>query len=200
MPRPANPEVRDRLRNAGDLIHRTSFGTTGVHEITATAGVPKGSFYNYFESKEAYAVDLLDTYWRTIDETYGPILRDTSLPPTKAIRGFFIALVGYHSERDFIPGCLIGNLALELAATNEAARGKLRQLFAHWTAGITARLTEARRAEAAPHDSEPEEVAAALIDAFEGAVLRAKVDRSRAALGRFENLVLPLFLRYSFAS
>jgi TetR/AcrR family transcriptional repressor of nem operon len=111
-----------------------------------------------------------------------------------------IALVGYHSERDFIPGCLIGNLALELAATNEAARGKLRQLFAHWTAGITARLTEARRAEAAPHDSEPEEVAAALIDAFEGAVLRAKVDRSRAALGRFENLVLPLFLRYSFAS
>jgi TetR/AcrR family transcriptional repressor of nem operon len=176
------------------LIHKSSFGATGVQDITAAAGVPKGSFYNYFSSKEAYAVDLLDTYWRTIDETYGSILRDSSLRGTEAVRKFFAALIQYHAKQRFTPGCLIGNFALELASTNDSARDKLRQLFAQWTAGITARLSEGRSKRISRTDARPEEIAAALVDAYEGAVLRAKVDQSRGALTRFEKVVLPLFL------
>ncbi|TGT51139.1 TetR/AcrR family transcriptional regulator, partial [Mesorhizobium sp. M00.F.Ca.ET.170.01.1.1] len=50
MPRPANPETRSRLlEKGGDLVSTRGFNATGVQEITAAAGVPKGSFYNYFD-------------------------------------------------------------------------------------------------------------------------------------------------------
>jgi TetR/AcrR family transcriptional repressor of nem operon len=195
MPRPANPDVRNRLCSAGgDLIRRTSFGATGIQEITSAARVPKGSFYNYFDSKDSYATEILDDYWRTIDESCGETLRDRSLPPLQAVRDFFVALIEYHAERQFIPGCLVGNLALELAATSDLVRDKLRRLFTQWTAELAARVTEARQAGALPPDVNPEQVAAGLIDAFEGAVLRAKVDQGQAALKRFQEFVLPRLL------
>lgn len=195
MPRPANPDTRSRLCSAGgELVHRTSFSSTGVQEITSAAKVPKGSFYSYFDSKDAYAAEILDEYWRMIDESFGHILRDESLTPLQAVRDFFGALVEYHADRQFIPGCLVGNLALELAATSDLVRGKLRHLFSQWTAELTVRLAEARRTEALPLRAEPAEVAACLIDAFEGAVLRAKVDQNRTALNRFQDFVLPRLL------
>lgn len=195
MPRLANPDVQSRLCSAGgELIHRTSFGSTGVQEIASAARVPKGSFYSYFESKDAYAAEILNDYWRMIDESFGDILRDESVPPLQAVSNFFAALVEYHADQQFIPGCLVGNLALELASTSNLVRGKLRHLFGQWTAELTGRLTEARLTEALPLDAEPVEVAACLIDAFEGAVLRAKVDQGRAALKRFQDFVLPRLL------
>ena len=63
-PRPANPETRSRLLERGaDLICSRGFNAIGLQEITDAAGVPKGSFYNYFDSKEAFAVEILSEYW-----------------------------------------------------------------------------------------------------------------------------------------
>ena len=59
MPRPSNPEVRRRLLAAGlDLVHARGFAASGVKDITDAAGVPKGSFYAYFPSKEAFAAAI----------------------------------------------------------------------------------------------------------------------------------------------
>ena len=64
MPRPPNPEVRNRLLAAGlDLVHTRGFTASGVKDITDAAGVPKGSFYAYFASKEAFAAAILEHYW-----------------------------------------------------------------------------------------------------------------------------------------
>ena len=60
MPRPPNPEVRKNLLAAGlDLVHARGFAASGVKDITDAAGVPKGSFYAYFPSKEACVWPLL---------------------------------------------------------------------------------------------------------------------------------------------
>src|SRR6476659_11363181 len=68
MPRPSNPEVRRRLLAAGlDLVHARGFAASGVKDITDAAGVPKGSFYAYFPSKEAFAAAILDHYWSDIE-------------------------------------------------------------------------------------------------------------------------------------
>ena len=82
MPRPANPETRSRLlQKGGDLVSTRGFNATGVQEITAAAGVPKGSFYNYFDSKEAFAVAGLTEYWDTVVAEYGAILNQGRKPP-----------------------------------------------------------------------------------------------------------------------
>ena len=68
MPRPANPEVRKRLLAEGlDLIHARGFAASGVKDITEAAGVPKGSFYAYFPSKEGFASAILDADWVDIE-------------------------------------------------------------------------------------------------------------------------------------
>src|SRR6201999_1199099 len=109
MPRPPNPEVRRRLLAAGlDLVHARGFAASGVKDITDAAGVPKGSFYAYFASKEAFAAAILEHYWSDIETRLLPILSDDG-PAQRRITRFFHALTDEHEAGDFLLGCLIGN-------------------------------------------------------------------------------------------
>jgi TetR/AcrR family transcriptional repressor of nem operon len=93
------------------MVRSQGFSATGVQEITAVAGVPKGFFYNYFESKEAFATEILDWYWASIVDLYGPILQDRSIQALTRIDRYFNALADFHRETGFTIGCLLGNLA-----------------------------------------------------------------------------------------
>jgi len=60
----ARANIRERLLDAGlETLHRRGFNGCGVQEITDNAGVPKGSFYNHFESKEALGAAVIERYW-----------------------------------------------------------------------------------------------------------------------------------------
>src|ERR1700712_689423 len=111
MPRPANPEVRHRLLDAGlALVHSRGFSASGVKDITDAASVPKGSFYAYFASKEAFAAEILEHYWSGIEARLLPILAGAG-PAQERIARFFHALADEHEASDFLLGCLIGNLS-----------------------------------------------------------------------------------------
>jgi len=192
MPRPANPKTRTRLlKKGGDLISTRGFNATGVQEITSAAGVPKGSFYNYFESKEAFAVEVLSEYWDLVVATYGPVLADDSMPPLARIARYFEGLAEFHERRRYAVGCLIGNMALEVTPSSEPVRIKLAAIYRQWTASLTKCLEEAQAQRELPAGKEPRQLAVALIDAFEGAVTRAKVERSRSPFDSFQTFVLP---------
>ena len=62
------------------MVGQQGFAGSGVADITGFAGVPKGSFYQYFESKQAYAVELLDDYWATIEASHAKVLSDEDIP------------------------------------------------------------------------------------------------------------------------
>lgn len=58
------PNVREQLMEAGlRTLHSQGFNGCAVQDITQAAGVPKGSFYNHFESKEALALAALEMFW-----------------------------------------------------------------------------------------------------------------------------------------
>ena len=123
MPRPANPETRSRLlEKGGELISTRGFNATGVQEITAAAGVPKGSFYNYFDSKEAFAVAVLSEYWEAVVAEYGAILDQRRTPLLSRIARYFAGLGRVSERRRYAVGCLIGNMALEVTPTSEDVR------------------------------------------------------------------------------
>jgi TetR/AcrR family transcriptional repressor of nem operon len=192
MPRPANPETRSRLlEKGGDLVSSRGFNATGVQEITSVAGVPKGSFYNYFESKEAFAVEVLTEYWDSGVATYGPILADHSMAPLARVARYFAGLAEFHERRRYAVGCLIGNMALEVTPSSEQVRIKLAAIYRQWTASLTECLREAQAQGELPSGKDPGQVSVALIDAFEGAVTRAKVERNRSPFDSFEDFVLP---------
>lgn len=196
MPRPANPEVRSRLLSVGrDVVHDRGFNGCGVQDITAAAGVPKGSFYNYFDSKEAFAAEILEDYWQSIEDRHGPILYDARIKPLARIRKFFRALTDDHGKNDYALGCLIGNLSLELSNGSDEARAKLLALLARWQGAIAACLREAQERNDLDRKENTEELAAIVIEAYEGAVMRGKIEQSGEAYERFEKVVLPRLIR-----
>jgi TetR/AcrR family transcriptional repressor of nem operon len=173
------------------VVHGRGFNGSGVQDITAAAGVPKGSFYNYFDSKESFATEILEDYWQSIERRHGPILYDARLKPLVRIERFFNGLSQDHREHDFTLGCLIGNLSLELANGSEETRVKLADVLDRWEKALGACLREAQERSELDVDIDPDQLAAIVIEAYEGAVMRGKVQQNGDAFERFEKVVLP---------
>jgi TetR/AcrR family transcriptional repressor of nem operon len=187
MPRPANPRVRAALLEAGErLIHERGYNGAGVQEIVDAAGVPKGSFYGYFESKEALLVAVVERYWDDVQARHGALLEDASRPPRERIAAFFAAMSDDHELRNFALGCLLGSTALEMSNPSDAARASLSSLFGQWEERLAAVLAEGGLAR---------ELAPALIEAWEGAAMRGKIAQDREPYERFERITLPRLLK-----
>ena len=195
MPRPSNPEVRRRLLESGlTLIGKQGFAGSGVADITTAAGVPKGSFYQYFVSKQSYAIELLDDYWSAVEDKHAKVLLDERYAPLDRIARHFHSIGQDHKQQKYVLGCLIGNLGVEIAGAGEDAQTKLRQIIKRWATLLSDCLKQARAAGDLDRKADVEELAAALIESWEGAVMRSKIERSGAAFKRFETVVLPRLL------
>jgi TetR/AcrR family transcriptional repressor of nem operon len=194
MPRPSNPEVRRRLLEAGlNLVHSRGFAASGVKDITDAAGVPKGSFYAYFPSKEALAEAILEHYWSDIRARLLPILNEDG-PAQERITRFFHALADDHEAGDFLLGCLIGQMSLELSGSSERVRAELLRILDRWDQALTA-CVRSGQGGGVRADVDAAQLAALLIEAWEGAALRGKVTRSRTPYDRFEAVTVPALLR-----
>jgi TetR/AcrR family transcriptional regulator, transcriptional repressor for nem operon len=195
MPRPSNPEVRGRLLQAGlDVVHARGFAASGVKDITDAAGVPKGSFYAYFPSKEAFGAALLDHYWSDIRTRLLPLL-DADGSAEQRITRFFHALADEHEAGDFLLGCLIGNMSLELGGSSEPVRSELVRILDGWNEALTACVRSGQGdAGDIRNDLDAAELASLLVEGWEGAALRGKVTRSRAPYDRFEKVTVPALL------
>src|SRR5216683_4868591 len=120
------PNVRERLLDAGvETFHRRGFNGCGVQEITEAAGVPKGSFYNHFASKEALGAAVLDRYWQQRADTTLRVLEDGDVRPTERLRRYFAAMAGNMAKRGYTGGCLIGNLGAELSDQSDLVGARL---------------------------------------------------------------------------
>ncbi|MFC5220326.1 TetR/AcrR family transcriptional regulator [Streptomyces coerulescens] len=195
MPRPANPLVRERLLDAGlTLFHARGINAVGIKEITDSAGVPKGSFYSYYSSKNDFVAAVLEHYWSAVIHDHGLRLTDTSTPPVSRLVAFFGSLTQEHAERGFELGCLLGNLALELTDDNGAARQRLADIMGQWSELIGACVAQSRTAGDPIATAEATEVASMIIECWEGAVMRGRVDRSRVPFDRFLTVSLPRLL------
>src|ERR1700691_3754992 len=195
MPRPANPEVRKNLLAAGlDLVHARGFAASGVKDITDAAGVPKGAVYAYFPSKEAFAAAILEHYWADIETRLLPILYADGSAQER-ITQFFHRLADDHEAGDFLLGCLVGNMSLELGGSSELVRAELVGILDRWDGALAACVRSGQQGSGDVRgDLDPGELAAQLIEAWEGAALRGKVTRSRIPYDRFEAVTVPALL------
>jgi len=188
--------TRDHLLQVGlRRIRSMGYASTGVQEILDEADVPKGSFYHHFASKEAFAKEVLKLYVRGENERAEKILRDGKAAPLKRLRRYFEELIAVYGPTASISGCLIGNLSLEMADHSDSIQSLLHQSFSNWQAGIAGVLQEAiDRGDLAP-SSKPQELAAFLLNGYEGALLRSKADRSNKPLETFLNFAFNVLLK-----
>jgi TetR/AcrR family transcriptional repressor of nem operon len=188
MPRAS---TRDRILAAGrDLIHRNGFSASGVAEITAAAGVPKGSFYNHFESKEAFACAALDSYWEQGRAAFE--LLSGSGPALERVRVHFTAIDALVSIDAYAAGCMLGNFAIEAGPLSDTLRERASALLARWTSQLAACLQEGQAAGSITTAVPAETLARFLVAAWQGAVQRAKVERDSRATAAFHQTLATL--------
>jgi TetR/AcrR family transcriptional repressor of nem operon len=181
MPRPS---TREQIVQAGlKCLAKKGFNGVGVQDITDTAGVPKGSFYNHFESKEALGAEIVERYGA--DKRRRELLADQSIPPLERLRRHYERLNTIFVEAKFERGCILGNFSAELANQSDVIRDGLRRLYERWTKDVEAAIAEAQEQGAVAKTLTAAELAAFLLDAYEGALLRARVERDGRAFERF---------------
>jgi TetR/AcrR family transcriptional regulator, transcriptional repressor for nem operon len=177
------------LRVGVDLVHRAGFSATGVAEVAVAAGMPKGSFFNHFRSKQSFASEVIARYGSEVIENIRQNLCEPSISALDGLRRYFSSLRDLNAADGFRSGCLIGNFAGEAAAIDGVARETLGRQYDAWSSEIATFLDRW-----IDHDKTAN-IGAALLDAWQGAALRAKAERSPAALDRFINVLLPALLQ-----
>ena len=186
MPR---PNVREQLIEAGlETLHAHGFNGSGVQDITDAAGVPKGSFYNHFESKEDLALQALERYWQN-GAARRALLSDTNLDPVERLRRYFRGLSDLAVRQQFQTGCMIGNFSTELAAQSNDVRCRLAEIYAAWSRAIESCVREAEKAGRVQPRLPAATIAAFLLNAWQGAVLRSKVEQDKSPFDQFERVV-----------
>lgn len=188
-------DCREQLLNAGvAALHSKGFNGCGVQEITDAAGVPKGSFYNYFESKEAFSAEVLEHYWEQGAQKNLAVLSDESIPALERLKTYFSQRRDVHAAGHFERGCMIGNLATEVTGQSRLVRDRLAGLFAGWVRVVGNCLREAQERGEIDAAIDPMTLASFLVNAWQGAVMRAKVERDSSSLDQFMEVVFSRLL------
>ncbi len=187
--------TRDHLLSTGlRVLHARGFHACGVQDIIEAAQVPKGTFYTHFDSKEQFGAEVLGRYWENRARNATAILSDESRSPLDRLKAYFASKTVERAAGPFENGCLIGNFSAEMAPDSRLVRDRLGSVFAAWTNLLAGCIREAQAAGQLRASLDPDTIAAFLIDAFEGAVLRTKVERDAAPLLRFQSIVFSLIL------
>lgn len=181
--RPAIPtdtlDVRDRILATGQrIIGGKGFSAVGLNEILTTAGVPKGSFYHYFSSKDAFGEALLDDYFASYLADMDRTFRTAGQNKAEQIGAYFRAWQDNQSFEDCQGKCLAVKLGAEVADLSESMRAALKR----GTTAIIHRLASALRAGAEDGSllipAPPEATAQSLYQLWLGASVMVKIVRT----------------------
>ena len=182
----ARHSTRDAIFQAGmRLFIERGYNACSVQDITDAAGVPKGSFYNHFKSKEILAVEILVEYGR--GSTDRSILTHPDMPPLIRLKKHFAALNEYFSRCN--DGCLVGKFMAEASDDTPEIRKGLQSVLKLWGKQIASALADGQKQGSIRKDLKPNELAAFLIDAYEGAILRTRLEHTPKALHFFVKVI-----------
>jgi TetR/AcrR family transcriptional repressor of nem operon len=186
MPRASTKE--QIVTAAVETLHMKGFNATSVEDITNAAKVPKGSFYNHFKSKEDLAIEALDRYWQNMQISLG-LLSDEKRPPVARLKRHFRHLGKVAREGEYRAGCMIGNMSTEMPDQSRPVREKLAVLLAAWGRAIESCIKEAQADGSIRLDMDPRTLSGFLLNSWEGAVMRSKVDRGAESITTFADVV-----------
>lgn len=182
----ARRNTRNAIVEAGmQLFIERGFNGCSVQDITEAAGVPKGSFYNHFKSKEALAAEILIEYGS--GSTDRSILTNPEVPALPRLKKHFAALNEYFSRCN--EGCLVGKFMAEVSPDTPQIHEALLKVLRDWGDQISSAIAEGQEQGSIRKDLKADDLATFLIDSYEGAILRMRVDKSPRALKYFVKVV-----------
>ncbi len=181
-----DPDTRAALIRSGtEVLTEQGFAVSGIDGILKRVGVPKGSFYYYFESKEAFGRAIMEHYGAYFADKLDRHLRNDEQPPLRRIEAFVADAKAGMQRHDFRRGCLVGNLGQEVTGLPEDYREWLRATLDDWKQRLARCLREAQDAGDLARSADCDRLAEAFWIGWEGAVMRARLERRTAPMDTF---------------
>ena len=175
-------DTKQRLLEQGmAMLLRQGFNDLGIAALLDATGVPKGSFYHHFRSKEEFALGVIDLYMEDVHQGLEACLRDESQEPIDRVRRFFELTAEKYREEGHL-GCLLGGLGQELSGVSDIFRQKVEQCFRLIAARVSVCLDEAVSQGELRSDTDTRALAELLVNCWEGAALRTRMQRDPAPL------------------
>lgn len=186
MPRPSH---HDAIVDAGlRTFFRKGYIGSSVRDVTAAAGVPQGSFTNHFASKEQFAGEVLDSYFAHTRRVIGQTLGNRSLSPRARLVRYLDVITDRLADDGYERGCLIGDLSIEAPGHSENLRHRLQEIYREWVSVFEDCIREAQEIGEIPDRFAAADLATFLLNSWEGAILRMKVERDPAPLEIFRRI------------
>lgn len=172
---------RESLLNQGVVFFMNQgYHGTGLQEILDAVNVPKGSFYNYFSSKEEFGAAVIQHYIEPFISRLSLHLQQSGPDALGAIRRYFDELIVELEENKFKGGCLLGSLMGEIGSTSDVCQQSLQSAIARYRDLLQSGLAQAQQQGSVRTDKTPEEMADLLINTWQGALLRMQIEKSSA--------------------
>ena len=189
--------TREHLIDVGlQLMRSAGYSATGINQILEVAKIPKGSFYHNFSTKDEFVMEVIRRYAAGEQERLERNLDRSPLSPLKRLRRYFKDLIATYGRRGGpISGCLFGNLSLEIGGQNAEIRGLLSDAFGAWQNALATTIREAIAAGELPKTAKADDLAALLVNGWEGAQVRAKASQSDKPLELFYDHAFNVLLK-----
>lgn len=171
-----------------------SYHAVGIQEILTEVEVPKGSFYHYFESKEAFGVAIIEYYGEQLANIIRNKLLDTQHSPKERIRAYYLGIRSYYAKNGCERGCLVAKLATEVADHSVQMRDALKREFDKWTGLFAACIREGQAIGEISSQQDADLLAEFLYTAWEGTLIRMQVNHELGPIDKFIDCMLDLII------
>jgi len=189
-------EVRTELLQTGfRLFGENGFNGTGIKEIVDEAGIPKGSFYNYFKSKEDFTVEIIQFYSENLSILWDDFLKSGPKDPLGALRYSFEMIISHQEQSEVRTGCLIGNLAAEISESSDLCRQKMHHATTVWKDRVSKQINQGQTMGTIRCDISADALTEFIWNSWEGALLNMKIVNSTAPVKDCISLLFDFFLK-----
>lgn len=177
------------LRAAGKLFQNVGYVQGSIHRIASAVNAPKGTFYNYFRSKEDLASILVDRQFEALHES----LSGTGHGASNQLKAHCSFLAVEPPAVEVAPLRLLATFAAEATAVPLAVTQRIVRGTDKWIAHVSDVISLAQTQGGIPTAEDPKKLASLLVTCWYGAIVRGKSDSSVKLLDDF----LSFFMRSS---
>lgn len=170
---------KDKLLEQGvSLLLEKGYHATGLKEILDTVQIPKGSFYSYFNSKEQFAAEAVSHYIEPFIQRLTAHLQNPALDGLSALKTYYAELISEVEQSGFKGGCLLGNLMGEVGDTSPLCQKALLDAVGRYSDLQKTALERGQKQGTVRLDRSAKSMADLMLNSWQGALLRMKVEQS----------------------
>ncbi len=177
----------DIIEGGIQLFSIHGYQGTGVQQILKSLDIPKGSFYNYFKSKEDFAIEAVELYGGEGMKKHKIALTNKSLAPLARIIKRMESTQKLYVSESFEKSCLLDVLAIEISGSNKKVAKIVDEIFVKRKEIYAACIKEGQELGEIRKDESADDLAEFLLTGYSGAQLKAKTEKSVRPMKVFMN-------------